>query len=68
MDPGRIRRRAHTRHGVHGHGHQGGRARRVPAVFDVAAIGAQDIWAPLLAALAAITIIVGNAGALGSRR
>jgi NADH-quinone oxidoreductase subunit N len=33
--------------------------------FDVAAIGAQDTWAPLLAALAAITIIVGNVGALG---
>ncbi len=35
--------------------------------FDVAAIGAQDTWAPLLAALAAITIIVGNVGALGQR-
>ncbi len=33
--------------------------------FDVAAIGAQNTWAPLLAAIAAITIIVGNAGALG---
>jgi NADH-quinone oxidoreductase subunit N len=33
--------------------------------FDVAAIDAQDTWAPLLAAVAAITIIVGNAGALG---
>src|SRR5207245_4838162 len=33
--------------------------------FDVAAIGAQDTWAPLLAAIAAITIIVGNMGALG---
>jgi NADH-quinone oxidoreductase subunit N len=33
--------------------------------FDVAAIGAQNTWAPLLATLAAITIIVGNAGALG---
>jgi NADH-quinone oxidoreductase subunit N len=33
--------------------------------FDVAAIGAQDTWGPLLAALAAITIIVGNVGALG---
>ena len=33
--------------------------------FDVAAIGAQNTWAPLLAALAAITIIVGNVGALG---
>jgi NADH-quinone oxidoreductase subunit N len=33
--------------------------------FDVAAIGAQDKWAPILAALAAITIIVGNVGALG---
>ncbi|HTX13490.1 MAG TPA: NADH-quinone oxidoreductase subunit N [Solirubrobacteraceae bacterium] len=33
--------------------------------FDVAAIGAQDTWAPLLATVAAITIVVGNAGALG---
>jgi NADH-quinone oxidoreductase subunit N len=33
--------------------------------FDVAAIGAQNKWAPLLAALAAITIIVGNVGAVG---
>jgi NADH-quinone oxidoreductase subunit N len=33
--------------------------------FDVAVIGAQDSWAPMLAALAAITIIVGNVGALG---
>jgi NADH-quinone oxidoreductase subunit N len=32
--------------------------------FDVAAIGAQDTWAPLLATLAAITMIVGNVGAL----
>jgi NADH-quinone oxidoreductase subunit N len=33
--------------------------------FDVAAIGAQDTWAPLLATIAAITMIVGNVGALG---
>ncbi len=33
--------------------------------FDVAAIGAQDTWAPIIAAIAAITIIVGNVGALG---
>jgi NADH-quinone oxidoreductase subunit N len=33
--------------------------------FDVAAIGAQTTWAPMLAAVAAITIIVGNVGALG---
>jgi NADH-quinone oxidoreductase subunit N len=33
--------------------------------FDVAAIGAQNTWAPLLATIAAITMIVGNAGALG---
>ena len=32
--------------------------------FDVAAISAQNTWAPLIAALAAITIIVGNVGAL----
>jgi NADH-quinone oxidoreductase subunit N len=33
--------------------------------FDVAVIGVQDTWAPMLAALATITIIVGNVGALG---
>ena len=33
--------------------------------FDVAAINIQHTWAPLLATLAAITIIVGNVGALG---
>jgi NADH-quinone oxidoreductase subunit N len=33
--------------------------------FDVAAIGAQNDWAPALATLAAITIIAGNVGALG---
>jgi NADH-quinone oxidoreductase subunit N len=33
--------------------------------FDVAAIGAQDIWAPMVAAVATITILVGNVGALG---
>jgi NADH-quinone oxidoreductase subunit N len=33
--------------------------------FDVAGIGAQNTWAPLLATVAAITIIVGNVGALG---
>jgi NADH-quinone oxidoreductase subunit N len=32
--------------------------------FDVAAIGIQDVWAPALATIAAITIIVGNVGAL----
>jgi NADH-quinone oxidoreductase subunit N len=33
--------------------------------FDVAGIGAQTSWAPMLATLAAITIVVGNVGALG---
>ena len=33
--------------------------------FDVAVIGTSSTWAPLLATLATITIIVGNAGALG---
>ena len=33
--------------------------------FDVAAIGAQDTWGPILSAVAAFTIIVGNVGALG---
>lgn len=34
-------------------------------MFDSALIGAQLDWAPMLAALAAITIVVGNVGALG---
>jgi NADH-quinone oxidoreductase subunit N len=33
--------------------------------FDVAAISAQNTWAPMVAAVAAITMIVGNVGALG---
>ncbi len=33
--------------------------------FDVALLGAQSSWGPALAVLAAITIIVGNVGALG---
>jgi len=33
--------------------------------FDVALLQAQDSWAPAFAALAAITIVVGNVGALG---
>src|ERR1700722_13034526 len=33
--------------------------------FDVAAISIQDTWAPAMATIAAITIIVGNVGALG---
>jgi NADH-quinone oxidoreductase subunit N len=34
-------------------------------LFDVALIDASTDWAPVLAALAAITIVVGNVGALG---
>jgi NADH-quinone oxidoreductase subunit N len=33
--------------------------------FDMAAPGVHDKWAPLLAAIAAITMVVGNVGALG---
>ena len=33
--------------------------------FDVAVIGAKGTWAPAFAAIAAITIVVGNVGALG---
>jgi NADH-quinone oxidoreductase subunit N len=36
-------------------------------LFDVALIDAQPDWAPILAVLAAVTIIVGNVGALGQR-
>ena len=34
-------------------------------LFDVALVGAADDWAPFLAVLAAVTIAVGNVGALG---
>ncbi len=34
-------------------------------LFDTALIGAQPDWAPIMAALAAVTIVVGNVGALG---
>jgi NADH-quinone oxidoreductase subunit N len=34
-------------------------------LFDVALIGAQQSWGPALATLAAVTIVVGNVGALG---
>jgi NADH-quinone oxidoreductase subunit N len=34
-------------------------------LFDSALVGSQLDWAPMLAALAAITIVVGNVGALG---
>jgi NADH-quinone oxidoreductase subunit N len=34
-------------------------------LFDVALIDVQPTWAPVLATLAAITIVVGNAGAIG---
>jgi len=33
--------------------------------FDVAVIGTQTTWAPVLATLATVTIVVGNVGALG---
>ncbi len=34
-------------------------------LFDVALIGTAETWAPILAVLATITIVVGNVGALG---
>lgn len=34
-------------------------------LFDVALLGVSDIWGPAFAALAAVTIVVGNVGALG---
>jgi NADH-quinone oxidoreductase subunit N len=34
-------------------------------LFDVALIGTAETWAPILAVLATVTIIVGNVGALG---
>src|SRR5215216_2284440 len=34
-------------------------------LFDVALIGASDTWGPALAALAVVTIVIGNVGAIG---
>lgn len=34
-------------------------------LFDVALIGAQSTWAPAVAVLATVTIVIGNVGALG---
>src|SRR5215207_5017371 len=34
-------------------------------IFDVALIGASGTWAPALATLAAVTIVIGNVGAIG---
>ena len=65
VDAGRLRGRADADHGVHGGRHEGRRARRVHRLFDVALIDAQSSWGPAVAVLAAITIIVGNVGALG---
>jgi NADH-quinone oxidoreductase subunit N len=36
-------------------------------LFDVALLGAQADWGPMLAVLATVTIVVGNVGALGQR-
>ena len=66
VDAGRLRGRADADHRVHGGGHQGGRASAPSCASSTSPlIDASADWAPALAALAAITIVVGNVGALG---
>ena len=66
VDARRLRGRADAGHGVHGGGDEGRRARRVPALLRRRADRrAATTGRPALAALAAITIVVGNVGALG---
>ena len=65
VDARRLRGRADADHGVHGGRDEGRRVRRVPALLRRRADRRAVDWGPALAALATITIIVGNVGALG---
>jgi len=66
VDPRRLRGRADPDHGLHGHRDQGGpRSACSCGSSTWPLVGAQNTWAPWLAVLATITIIVGNVGALG---
>ena len=57
---------ARRRSPLHGRGDEGRRLRDLLRLFDVALIEVgRDTWAPIMAVLALITIVVGNVGALG---
>ena len=65
VDAGRLPGRPHPGDRVHGGRHQGGGVRVFVRFFEVALGPAVDNWQPALAALAAVSIVVGNVGALG---
>ena len=65
VDAGRLRGRADAGDRVHGGGDEGGGVRRVPAALRRRADRRPGRLGPALAALAAVTIVVGNVGALG---
>ena len=68
VDARRLPGRPHADHRVHGGRDQGGRVRRSSCASSTtrSAIAQLD-WAPALAALATITIMIGNVGALAQR-
>ena len=67
VDAGRLPGRPHADHHLHGGGHQGGRVRGVPAPVRPRASGSAQLdWGPALAVLAAVTIVVGNVGAIAA--
>ena len=65
MDARRLPGGADAGDRVHGGGDQGRRVRVLLRFFEVALGPAVGDWQPALAALAAVSIVVGNVGALG---
>ena len=65
VDPGRLRGGPHAGDRVHGGDTKVAALGVFIRLFEVALIGTRSSWAPALAALATITILVGNVGALG---
>ena len=65
VDAGRLRGRADARDRLHGRGHQGGRLRHPHPPLRRRADRRVDHVGAGLAALAVITIVVGNVGAIG---
>ena len=68
VDARRLPGRTDSDHRVHGRRDQGGGVRGLPAASSLRRWPlAQSDWAPALAVLAAVTIVVGNAGAIAQR-
>ena len=67
VDARRLPGRAHADHDVHGGGDQGGGLRDPAAPVRPRARAAQLNWGPALAALATVTIVIGNVGAIAQR-